>query len=157
MGQDYVLTCCRAEMLKSGHTVVLTCWQDPKRVPEQVPWFLLVVVLSRSWGTLERFAPPRAALFGKFTAPVGELAMLPLPNRRIHAQLLGSIFPKFLCLLCLPQDVCDSLYSDQKTLLVLEMVDGPDFASFNLKQAAGTCQHGRFLVCNRVRRHQSQR
>lgn len=32
-----------AEVLTSGHAVVLTCWQTAERAPEQVCWFSLVV------------------------------------------------------------------------------------------------------------------
>ena len=46
MGHINMLTLCHAEMLKSGHAVVLTWLRALEWVPEQVLWFLLVVVVS---------------------------------------------------------------------------------------------------------------
>lgn len=103
-----MLTCCHAEMMLKSE-VGSCCHSDCQfQVPEQVPWFLFVVSLSClricghmcsvcSHRTLTRFIRLNSALCGKDATFVGELIMLmlPLPNRRTHAD--PSRWELFLC------------------------------------------------------------
>lgn len=81
------LMCCHADIPKSGHAVVLACWQWG---PEQVPWFLLVVLSFLHMPTyfhvgMLTWHIETVHTLSK-TALVGEFAMVPLPHGQIHAK-----------------------------------------------------------------------
>ena len=72
-----VLACCGGVVMHTHVWAHVVC---------HMPTHCRVVMSAH--GTLKRLTCLRAALLGKERALVGEPAMLPLPNKRIHAQLL---------------------------------------------------------------------
>ena len=91
VGQGNMVTCRHGDMLKLDHAVVLTCRQAHGRVPEQVPWFLLVAAFSclhicghMCYADILACCHARMAPCGKL---VDELATLSLLKTRNHAPL----------------------------------------------------------------------